>query len=487
MNDLAEEEEDIVVHSDESIHPLQTSMFNDKDKHNQFLAQQHYKEMYTNASITFDGSSCSAVDKNCVNLAKDHHQEVNHARNRPHDLCAKHTPVIMCNDNDSVSDQILDQDRVKPHLSMPSYAQSNSYPYDSKLHPNELLKQYEVDNKRPIDTQLHYSNNKIIGNNISNPENIHAAHQSQKQIICGFVSGREADICNSDVGSDIEDLNLHQKQHINDLRNSVSTAKHHSLSANSQVRSDSEMVKVNNKTPDSDQLSIHKELVQYTNNHQTPSSETKSNLASNIKLEGSQLSKNTQRSTQMKPKLFTIDSLIGETIPSPHSNSTSTKSDTGRKRTFSDTSPTNVSDLSESNLPPAEKKPKRDIFDTIPSPPPKIADIEQLQMRDMPYVPYAYGSYAFFSRNQLLSSLGSLGMSVPSSLPVALKSPYSSLGFPLGNLSTGRNINSYIAGRSPLLPSLEASKFWPVTMPAGLNLNYREGKNTSPVKDIMRR
>ena len=173
-DDVAEEEEDIVVHSDESIHSIQASVFNDKDKYHQFLAQQNYTEMYTNASITFDGSSYSAVDKKCVNLAKDHHQVVNHARdeNKPHDWCEQQTPDTIYNDNDSLSDKILDQDRVKAHLRMPSYTQCSSYPYDSKLHPNELLKQFEVDNKRPIDTRLQDSNNQIMGNNISNSENI---------------------------------------------------------------------------------------------------------------------------------------------------------------------------------------------------------------------------------------------------------------------------------------------------------------------------
>ena len=62
-------------------------------------------------------------------------------------------------------------------------------------------------------------------------------------------------------------------------------------------------------------------------------------------------------------------------------------------------------------LPNAILKKKRDIFDQIPSPPPKIADLEQLKGRDLSYVPFGYGPYTCLPRPLGPSYAATLGMS----------------------------------------------------------------------------
>lgn len=85
-----------------------------------------------------------------------------------------------------------------------------------------------------------------------------------------------------------------------------------------------------------------------------------------------------------RPRLFTIDSIIGNQEAGDSDASSSISSQSGASPGRPAVSP---------GSPRAHRK--RDIFDQIPSPPPKIADMEQVKARELSYVPYAYGPYTY--------------------------------------------------------------------------------------------
>ena len=115
-----------------------------------------------------------------------------------------------------------------------------------------------------------------------------------------------------------------------------------------------------------------------------------------------------------KKKLFTIDSIMGvEPAPAdlPVQQHAPNELSTTPPASASTTPPAR-SPQPENSLPDAasspkqpdeptiaptpERKRKRDIFDQIPEPPPKIADLEKLKARELAAVPYAYGPYAAY-------------------------------------------------------------------------------------------
>ena len=88
-----------------------------------------------------------------------------------------------------------------------------------------------------------------------------------------------------------------------------------------------------------------------------------------------------------------------------------------------------------------EGKRERDIFDQIPSPPPKITDIEKLKVRELSYMSYPYpASYAFLAGRQG----GQLNPPYAASL-AAIKEghPVLASAVPLGGLGTANLASSH--------------------------------------------
>ena len=96
--------------------------------------------------------------------------------------------------------------------------------------------------------------------------------------------------------------------------------------------------------------------------------------------------------------LFTIDSIIGRRMPS-HLNSVSTLESPTTHISGDITSKSDkTSDLKsdeESDNCEEENHNKLNIFDTIPNPPPKIVDLEQLKQRELLYSQLPYKHYAY--------------------------------------------------------------------------------------------
>ncbi len=137
----------------------------------------------------------------------------------------------------------------------------------------------------------------------------------------------------------------------------------------------------------------------------------------------------------LKRKLFTIDSIIG-------SGSLSDDQGLDSRRALSGDETCGVGRKEHAE---SEPKKRRDIFDQIPSPPPKITDIEKLKARELSYMTYPYGcnpaSYAYLSRQVVgqvspsayAASLAAVKEGVhPSLVPMAGAGPYYHLaGSPL--------------------------------------------------------
>ena len=161
---------------------------------------------------------------------------------------------------------------------------------------------------------------------------------------------------------------------------------------------------------------------------------------------------------EMSPrkKLFTIDSIMGVEpvtcgqLPGSETPAAGTPPQTPTPKP----SPALFSPQS------SEKKKKRDIFDQIPEPPPKIADLEKLKARELAAVPYAYAPYAAFmpglgaltsaGYGPALTGVGvrtdSVGSSVHGQhgLPTAGLPAYMATGAPGG-------LHPYLATTSPYL------------------------------------
>ncbi len=128
-----------------------------------------------------------------------------------------------------------------------------------------------------------------------------------------------------------------------------------------------------------------------------------------------------------KRKLFTIDSIIGNTDPC----ASEAEGPTQTKKVVLQATPNK--DTSESERLGGgredKKEKKRDIYDQIPSPPPKIADMEQLKGRELSYVPYSFGPYTCLSRPLGPSYAATLGLTTREGLagidmaPTAALSP----------------------------------------------------------------
>ena len=105
----------------------------------------------------------------------------------------------------------------------------------------------------------------------------------------------------------------------------------------------------------------------------------------------------------LKRKLFTIDSIIGTTDEDNRTHLKEICTGTSDQRTQVNEW-AEESDKTEGRKEgdgKEEKKRERDIFDQIPSPPPKITDIEKLKARELSYMSYPYpASYAYLAGRQ---------------------------------------------------------------------------------------
>ena len=160
---------------------------------------------------------------------------------------------------------------------------------------------------------------------------------------------------------------------------------------------------------------------------------------------------------KVRPKLFTIDSLLG---PEPGQLSPPALSTDRSPSPSPDKRPTRL------NSPePEVKRPKRDIFDQIPSPPPKIADLDQLKLRELPYVPYAYGAYTYFSRS--LGNLATMGMSSPYPPHLAaFKGHYSAPGVPSPFSALSSSLGPTLG--VPTYPSRSSLSAMPYALPRSM-------------------
>ncbi len=93
----------------------------------------------------------------------------------------------------------------------------------------------------------------------------------------------------------------------------------------------------------------------------------------------------------LKRKLFTIDSIIGMDRDQRPESSHTYPGDSREQKTTP----------GKERRSEGETKKERDVFDQIPSPPPKITDIEKLKAREFSYVSYPYAcaptSYAYLN------------------------------------------------------------------------------------------
>ena len=105
----------------------------------------------------------------------------------------------------------------------------------------------------------------------------------------------------------------------------------------------------------------------------------------------------------LKRKLFTIDSIIGITDEDQRNHLDTSCTGNQDQRTHVNEC-AEVSDRKERRDEEGkeEKKRERDIFDQIPSPPPKITDIEKLKARELSYMSYPHpASYAYLAGRQV--------------------------------------------------------------------------------------
>lgn len=210
-----------------------------------------------------------------------------------------------------------------------------------------------------------------------------------------------------------------------------------------------------------------------------------------------------------RKKLFTIDSIMG-VDPHPCSTTITSSSLASPTKPVLDTSvtspPASTSPKSTTKLPlpetpdhgrcsppspltsdpgtertPAEnqdRKRKRDIFDQIPDPPPKIADLEKIKARELAAVPYAYGPYAAYLPGPAACGYGGIpGVGIP----VRPSEVYPGLtGLTPGGIPTtaglpaaaymtaaGAHLNPYLAAASTGNPYLAAA--------ANIQVSYHPG------------
>ena len=135
-----------------------------------------------------------------------------------------------------------------------------------------------------------------------------------------------------------------------------------------------------------------------------------------------------------KRKLFTIDSIIGtsRTAQANHEGPSSTETVNRRSDLNNVTSAERNLHSGDGEM-KQERKKERDIFDQIPSPPPKITDIEKLKARELSYMSYPYPpSYAYLAGRQV----GQINPAYAASLAAVREGhPALSSAVPLGGLS----------------------------------------------------
>ena len=137
-----------------------------------------------------------------------------------------------------------------------------------------------------------------------------------------------------------------------------------------------------------------------------------------------------------KRKLFTIDSIIGAKTPRRGEENGTRFSPNPENIDNND----NNKDNDERKDEEKERKPKKsDIFDRIPSPPPKIIDCQKASPSGLGYGPALYGPYGYLARPALQSA-----MSFRDGLPPYPINPLTGLptptpgavgGYPAGYLS----------------------------------------------------
>ena len=137
-----------------------------------------------------------------------------------------------------------------------------------------------------------------------------------------------------------------------------------------------------------------------------------------------------------KRKLFTIDSIIGAKTPRRGEENGTDLSPNHENSDNND----NNKDNDERKDEEKERKPKKsDIFDRIPSPPPKIIDCQKASPSGLGYGPALYGPYGYLARPALQSA-----MSFRDGLPPYPINPLTGLptptpgsvgGYPAGYLS----------------------------------------------------
>ena len=146
-----------------------------------------------------------------------------------------------------------------------------------------------------------------------------------------------------------------------------------------------------------------------------------------------------------KRKLFTIDSIIGTSRTSQGNHEGPSCTETvNRRPDLNNVTSAEINHHSGDGELKQERKKERDIFDQIPSPPPKITDIEKLKARELSYMAYPYPpSYAYLAGRQVgqinpayAASLAAVREGHPalsSAVPLGGLSPCYQLGVPAGH------------------------------------------------------
>ena len=147
-----------------------------------------------------------------------------------------------------------------------------------------------------------------------------------------------------------------------------------------------------------------------------------------------------------KRKLFTIDSIIGTSRTGQGNHEGPTSTETVDRRAQMNVTPVERNHQSVNGEIKQERKKERDIFDQIPSPPPKITDIEKLKARELSYMSYPYPpSYAYLAGRQVgqinpayaasLAAVREGHLALSSAVPLGglTASPCYQLGVPAGH------------------------------------------------------
>ena len=135
----------------------------------------------------------------------------------------------------------------------------------------------------------------------------------------------------------------------------------------------------------------------------------------------------------LKRKLFTIDSIIGTSRTTQGNHEGPSCTETVDRRTQMNVTSAERNPQSVNGEMKQERKKERDIFDQIPSPPPKITDIEKLKARELSYMSYPYpASYAYLAGRQV----GQINPAYAASLAAVREGhPALSSAVPLGGLT----------------------------------------------------